>query len=86
MGKVCSFNDNDNNHDNSKNIIFTIKDAKLYVLVATLSARDNQKISKLLSKGFERSVYWNEHKTKCDNKNTTIECKYFLKSNFFWSL
>ena len=40
MGKVCSFNDNDN-HDNGKNIIFTIKDAKLYVLVATLSARDN---------------------------------------------
>ena len=22
-------------------------------------------------KGFERSVYWNEYKTKCENKNTT---------------
>ena len=44
----------------SNDIIFTIKHAKLYVHVVTLSAKDNQKWSKLLSKGFERSVYWNE--------------------------
>ena len=37
---------------NSNNIIFTIKDIKLYVLVVTLSARENQKLSKRLSKGF----------------------------------
>ena len=53
-------------------IIFSLSKAqKLYVLVVTLSARDNQKLSKLLSKGFERSVYWNEYKTKNENKNTT---------------
>ena len=39
------------------NRTFTIKDTKLYVPVVTLSARDNQKLSKFLSKGFERSVY-----------------------------
>ena len=78
-----SDNDNDNdNDDNSKNIIFMIKDTKLYVSVVTLSARDNQKLSKLLSKGFERSVYWNEYKTKSKNKNKTNEFRYFLKSNF----
>ena len=49
---------NDNVNDN--NIIFTIKDKKFYFPVVTFSARDNQKLSKLLSKGFERSVYWNE--------------------------
>ena len=38
-------------------INFTIKDTKLYVPVATLSVRDNQKLSKLLSKGSERSIY-----------------------------
>ena len=48
--------DNDNNRD-SNNIIFTIKDKKFCVPVITLSARDNQKQSKLLSKGYERSVY-----------------------------
>ena len=54
-----------NNDDN--NVIFTIKDTKLYVPVVALSARDNRKISKILSKEFERSVYWNEYKTKSEN-------------------
>ena len=71
-----------NNNDNANNFIFTIKDTKLYVLVVTLSARDNQKLSQLLSKGVQRSVYWNEYKTKSDNKNTTSEFRYFLESNF----
>ena len=48
-----------NDNDNSNNILFAIKDTKLFVPVITLSARDNQKLWKLLSKGFERSVYWN---------------------------
>ena len=41
----------------SNNIIFTIKDTKLYIPIVTLSERDNQKLSKFLSKGFERSSY-----------------------------
>ena len=71
----------DNNYANSNNIIFTIKDTKLYPVVI-LSARDNQKLSKLLSKGFERSVFWNEYKTKYENKNTTNEYRYLLESKF----
>ena len=46
---------NGNNDDN--NIIFTIEDTKLNVPIVTLSAKDNQRLSKLLSKGSERSVY-----------------------------
>ena len=42
------------NTDNGKIIIFTIKDTMLYVPVVTLSARDNKKLSKRLSKRFER--------------------------------
>ena len=42
----------DNRDANLNNIIFTIKDTKLFVLVVTLSARGNQKLWKLLSKGF----------------------------------
>ena len=61
---------NYNTNANPNDIAFTIKDTKLSVPVVTLPARDNQKLSKLLSKGFERSVYWNEYKTKSDNKNT----------------
>ena len=47
----------------------------------TLSARDSKKLSKLLSKAFERSVYWNEYKTKSETKTTTNEFWYFLESN-----
>ena len=74
-------NENDNANADSRNIIFTIKDTKLYVPVVTLSAKDNDKLSKFLSKGFERSVYWSKYKAKSENKNTTNECKYFLKPN-----
>ena len=45
-----------NANANANNIIFTIKDTKLYVLLLTLSAKDNQKLSKILSKRLERSV------------------------------
>ena len=44
------------------NSTFKITDAKLYVPVVTLSTEDNANISKLLSEGFKRSVYWNEYK------------------------
>ena len=35
---------------------FTITDAKLYVLIVTLSIEDNSKLLKLLSEGFRRIV------------------------------
>ena len=41
------------------NSTFKITDAKLYVPVVTLSTEDNAKLSKLLTGGFKRSVYWN---------------------------
>ena len=41
---------------------FTITDAKLYVPIVTLSVEDNSKLSKLLSEGFKRSIYWNKYK------------------------
>ena len=63
-------NDNVNNID-SNNIIFTIKDTKLHAPTVTLSARESQKLSKLLSTVFERSVYWYDYKTKSKNKNLT---------------
>ena len=69
--------DNDDDAD-SNDVIFTITDTKLYVPIVTLSAKDNQKISKLLSKGFERSVYWNEYKRKSENKNTANEYRRSL--------
>ena len=74
----------DNVNANSNNIILTMKDTKLYVSAVTLSARDNEKLSDLLNKEFEKSVYLNEFKTKSENKNTTYKYRYFLESNFVW--
>ena len=45
---------------------FKITDAKLYVPIVTLSTPDNANLSKLLSKGFKRSAYWNEYKITPD--------------------
>ena len=70
------------NNDTYSNIIFTIKDTRLYVSVVTLPARSDQKLSKRLSKGFERSICWNKYKAKSENINKTNEYEYFLKSNF----
>ena len=43
-----------NANANSIDIILTIKEAKLYVPVLTLTGIDNQKLTKLLRKGFGR--------------------------------
>ena len=74
--------DNVNGNNDDNNIIFSIKNTKLYVPVVPLSTRDNQKASKLFSKGFEVSVYSNEYKTKSDNKITTNAFRFFLDSDF----
>ena len=41
---------------------FTITDAKLYIPIVTLSAEDSAKLSKLLTAGFKRPIYWNKYK------------------------
>ena len=69
----------ENDDANSKDIIFTIKDTKLYLNVVTLSTKDNQKLSRHLSKGLGVSVYWNEYKTKSENENMRNDYRYFLE-------
>ena len=52
---------------------FAITDTKLYVLVVTLKTEDNAKLSKLLNKGFKRSIYWNKYEIILkDNNNEYI--------------
>ena len=46
------------------NAIFIISDTKLYVPVVTLSKEDNKDFIEQQNKGFQRSIYWNEYKTK----------------------
>ena len=49
---------------NAGNVVLIINDTKLYVLVVTLSKEDNKGFIEQQNKGFQRSIYWNEYKTK----------------------
>ena len=49
---------------NGGDITFTITDARLYVPIVTLSSKDTSHLSKLLSEGFKRSVFWNKYHVK----------------------
>ena len=44
--------------------IFIINDTKIYVPVVTLSKEDNKDFIEQQNKRFQRSIYWNEYKTK----------------------
>ena len=44
--------------------VFIINDTKLYVPVVTLSKEDNKDFIEQQNKGFQRSIYWDEYKTK----------------------
>ena len=62
-------------------LFLKIKDTKLYVPVITLSARDNQKLSKLFGKGFESSLL-EEYKRISENKDTINEYRYSPEPTF----
>ena len=57
----CILTLNPNANNNINKAIFTITDPKLYVPIVTLSIEDNAKLSKLLSEGFKRSIYWKKY-------------------------
>ena len=50
--------------------VFIINDTKLYIPVVTLSKEDNKDFIEQQNKGFQRSIYWNEYKTKEINEDT----------------
>ena len=66
---------------NAGNAVFIINDTKLYVPVVTLSKEDNKDFIEQQNKGFQRSIYWNEYKTKeinaiVDNNNPANSVRY----------
>ena len=53
---------------NDREITFKITSTKFYVPIVTLSTKDNVNLTKQLNEGFKRPVYWNEYKSKIENK------------------
>ena len=50
----------------NQNSIFQITKSELYIPIVTLYTENNNKLSELLSKGFERTVVWNEYNSKVE--------------------
>ena len=49
--------------------VFIINDTKMYIPVVTMSKEDNKDFIEQRNKGFQRSIYWNEYKTKEQNED-----------------
>ena len=63
--KECVLSTLDDDAANPENnAVFVINDTKLYIPVVTLSKEDNKDFIEQQNKGFQRSIYWNEYKTK----------------------
>ena len=63
-------NSNNNNNNNANNIIFTIKDTKLYVSVVTYQQQTIKIYQNFLANDF-KDQFIGMNKTKNENKNTT---------------
>ena len=61
--------------------VFIINDTKMYVPVVTLSKEDNKDFIQQQSKGFQRSIYWNEYKTKEINENADANVFKYINSD-----
>ena len=76
-----------------QNSIFQITKGELYIPVVTLNTGSNNKLSELLSKGFERTVVWNEYKSKIEGvtilangntfKRTAVDTSFQSVNKFF---
>ena len=58
--------------------VFIISDTKLYVPVVTLSKEDNKDFIEQQNKGFQRSIYWNEYKTKEQTENADANAVKYI--------
>ena len=63
------------------NAVFIINDTKMYVPVVTLSKEDNKDFIEQQNKGFQRSIYWNEYKTKEINENADANVFKYINSD-----
>ena len=61
---------------------FAITDSKFYVPAVTLKTGDNAKLSELLSKEFEISVYWNKYKAILEDYAANSYIKERLDASF----
>ena len=72
MEKKCVLSNDDGD------AVFIINDTKLYVPVVTLSKEDNKDFIEQQNKGFQRSIYWNEYKTKEQTEDANANATKYI--------
>ena len=60
------------------NAVFIINGTKLYVPVVTLSKEDDKDFIEQQNKGFQRSIYWNEYKTKEQTEDADVNAVKYI--------
>ena len=63
------------------NAVFIINDTKMYIPVVTLSKEGNKDFIEQQNKGFQRSIHWNEYKTKEINENADANVFKYINLN-----
>ena len=62
--------------------IFQINDAKLYVLVVTLSVNDNSKFLENIKQGFKRTISWNKYRSEITAQPKNNNSDYLIDPTF----
>ena len=71
------------NRDGSPiNTRFKITDCKLYVLVVTLPAENDNKLSEQLKTGFKRTIKWNKYRSEMSNQTKNNNLNYLIDPTF----
>ena len=68
--------------NNPTNITFQITDTKLYVPVATLSTKDDNKFLEQLKSGFKRTIKWNRYRSEMTNQAKTNHLNHLIDQTF----
>ena len=61
---------------------FKIKDTKLYISVATLSAENDNKLLEQLKTRFKRTIKWNKYRSEMSNQDKTDNLNYLVDPKF----
>ena len=63
-----------------QNSVFHVRKGELYIPVVTVNTENNNKLSILLSEGFERTVIWNRYKSKTEGMDILANDNTFKRT------
>ena len=63
-------------------VTFKVTDTKLYVLVVTISAENDNKLLEQLKTGFKRTIKWNKYRSELSNQTKNNNLNYLIDPTF----